>query len=575
MTDSGGHRSDRVALNGDIVGYSRLLADDYDGTMAALEGHRQIIDRRLADHRGTMANFVGDSFMAVFDDARDALQAAIGITTDIEDANAEIPQTSRVLFRLGIDQGDVGVHDGQYHGDALNIAARIQAIAPSGGISVSGRVYRALDEPELRFRPMGRQDLKNIPERVDVYEFLGLPTGPDRTGARRSLQLESPTLAVLPIHMEGTDENVASAARMIRSDLIHRLTQVPLLTVVDAGPEPGAAGHGTGARYMLETGVHQFGDRIRIYSMIYDVTTMNPVKSHKWTAAVDEMFDLSDTISDEVKRAVEVELIIGEPAGLYAELGDPEAIEQIYLGWYHLRSDTPEGWQRALDLFREVARSHPDHVYGFVLSAFALWLGAANGWVADAGAAFIEARELLAACSHLVDQTGMAQAVEAAILMGEGRVEESLDAVNRLEVIRPTCDITYGLEGSLRRYLGEWERAVELLDRAMRLTGINKPWYPTVKASSLFVGGRLEEAAALAEGVLEYQPANLEALLVLAAAQSELGLERRAKATADLIRERFPSVDAADWLDSNPYQRREVIDRWKGDLASSGLIDVG
>ena len=94
------------------------------------------------------------------------------------------------------------------------------------------------------------------------------------------------------------------------------------------------------------------------------------------------------------------------------------------------------------------------------------------------------------------------------------------------------------------------------------------------KASSLFVGGRLAEAASLAEGVLEYQPSNLEALLVLAAAQVEQGLERRARATADLIKERFPSIDVQEWLDETPYQRREIVDRWKGDLASAGAIDA-
>lgn len=170
------------------------------------------------------------------------------------------------------------------------------------------------------------------------------------------------------------------------------------------------------------------------------------------------------------------------------------------------------------------------------------------------------------------DPTGMAQAVEAAVHMSRGEVDAALARLDHLEIVRPTCDITFGLEGAIRRYMGQWEQAVELLDKAMRLTGINKPWYPTVKASSLFTGGRLDEAASLAEGVLEYQPHNLEALLVLAAAQVELGLERRARATGDLIKERFPSIDVEDWLEKTPYQRREIVERWKVDLMSAGAI---
>jgi len=169
----------------------------------------------------------------------------------------------------------------------------------------------------------------------------------------------------------------------------------------------------------------------------------------------------------------------------------------------------------------------------------------------------------------------MSQAVEAAVLMSRGEVDAALAQLDNLAIVRPTCDITFGLEGSVRRYLGQWEQAVELLDTAMRLTGINKPWYPTVKATALFVGGRLDEASSLAEGVLEYQPNNLEALLVLAAAQTELGLERRARATGELIRSRFPSVDVNEWLEKTPYQRRELVERWKGDLMSAGAITSG
>jgi len=141
-------------------------------------------------------------------------------------------------------------------------------------------------------------------------------------------------------------------------------------------------------------------------------------------------------------------------------------------------------------------------------------------------------------------------------------------------ITRPTCDVTYGLAGSLRRYMGQWEKAVDLLDVAMRLTGVNKPWYPTVKACSLFIGGRVERAASIAEEVLEYQPNNLEALLVLAAAQVEMGLGRRARATAQLVQERFPTADLLAWLDGSPYQSEEIIHRWKADLASAGMIQA-
>ncbi|MGF1618384.1 MAG: hypothetical protein ACFCU2_11365 [Acidimicrobiia bacterium] len=121
--------------------------------------------------------------------------------------------------------------------------------------------------------------------------------------------------------------------------------------------------------------------------------------------------------------------------------------------------------------------------------------------------------------------------------------------------------------------MGDWDKSVDLLDKAMRLTAANNPWYPTVQACSFFLGGRIEKAASTAEAVIEHQPSNLEALLVLIAAQVEMGLERRARATAELVRERFPSVDIDRWLTENPYQKREMVERWKADLATAGVFD--
>lgn len=573
MTTNTELRDESVALNADVVGYSALVADDLASTSATMAEHRQLVKSLVTANGGTLANFVGDNFMALFDDAVAALRTAISVATEVESRNAGLAQSRQVRYRMGMDQGFMTIVDGSHHGDVLNIAARIQAIARPGGLAVSGRVYRALDEPALRFRPIGRHHLKNIPEQVDVYEFADLPTDRSREAAHSPLSLEAPTVAILPIHTGMVDDEVRAAAGIIRLDLVHRLSAMPGLVVIDAPAEaePGQAGLSV-ARYIIETGVHQFGSQIRVYATLFDVNTMNVVKSHKWTTTAAEMFALADVVAAETAHSVDVELVVGEPARLYAELDDPAAIEKVYLGWYHLRDDTRDGWQRALDLFQQVAESHPDHPYGYVLSGFAFWLGASNGWTADPHRALTRADELAAKGLEVGDPTGMAQAVHAAVLMSRGSVEEALSALDHLEILRPTCDITYGLEASLRRYLGQWERAVELLDVAMRLTGINKPWYPTIKASSLFVGGRINEAASLAEGVLDYQPNNLEALLVLAAAQVELGLERRSRATAELIKERFPSVDVKDWLDKTPYQRREIVDRWKGDLISAGAI---
>jgi len=563
-----------VALNADVVGYSRLVSDDLESTTAAMLRIRQLVDSKITEGGGTLVDFIGDNFMAAFEDAMDAVKSAIAIAAEIEIANIDIPKPRQIRFRMGIDLGDVTVTGGRYLGDPLNIASRIQSISRSGGLCVSGSVYRALDEPALRFRPIGKQRLKNILREIEVYEFADLPTDSTVAAERKSLSLESPTVAVLPIHTEGADTSVTAMAGILRVDLIHRLVRVPQLRVIDAKNETSGKRSVIAARYMLETGVHQFRNKVRLYATLFDVTTMNIVKSYKWIVQAEVLVDLSDRFVDDVARSIEIELIVGEPAGLYSELDDPDAIGKIYMGWYYLRSDTREGWARALELFSQVAQSHPDQPYGHVLWAFTNWIGAANEWTPDPDVAISKAREETQIALSVGDPTGMARAVEASILMVEGRHKEALALVEELGIIRPTCDVTYGLEGSVRRYMGQWEKAIELLDTAMRLTGINKPWYPTVKACALFVGGRIEQAAIVAEMVLDYQPNNLEALLVLIASQVEMGLIRRAKATTEVIRERFPSVDMGVWLDRSPYKIQGLVERWKKDLALAGAIEA-
>ena len=564
-----------VALNADIVGYSKLVSDNLKWVTAAMVRVQQVVDAKVSENGGTLVDFIGDNFMAVFEDGRSAVKSAIAIAAAIEIENETIPVPRQIRFRMGIDVGDVTISDDRYIGEPLNIASRLQAIAQPGGLCISDQFYRELDEPALRFRPIGKQRFKNIAREVDIYEFADLPTKGTIPTERKSLSLESPTLAILPIHTERVDASVAAMAAILRSDLVHRLARVPHLNIIDAKTDTSEERAKTAARYMIETGIQQFGGKARLYATLFDVTTMNIVKSYKWTVQTEHLLDLSERFADDIAQSIEIELIVGEPAGLYAELDDPDAIEKVYTGWFYLRSDTQEGWAHALALFSQVAQSHPSQPYGYVLSAFANWIGAANGWVSDTAAVLSKARQLARDALEVGDATGMSRAVEASILMTEGRHEEALTVVEELGIIRPTCDVTYGLEGSVRRYLGQWEKAIELLDTAMRLTGINKPWYPTVKACSLFIGGRIDKAATIADAVLDYQPHNLEALLVLVAAQVEMGLVRRAKATTDAIKERFPSVDMEAWLDKNPYQVRELIERWKKDLASAGAIQGG
>lgn len=522
-------------------------------------------------------NFVGDNFMAVFDECEPAVRTAIAVTNALAAKNALVPEFQRLRFRMGVDKGPVVIDDdGSYLGDALNIAARIQSIAQPGGLSVSGDVYRALDEPALRFHSKGAQRLKNIPEQIEVYDFADLPSGDDTAvNPMRPLALETPRVAVLPMHMEGVSPELQSVASFLLTDVISGLVGLRNLDVVDVtrtmGGAQGEEEVAPNVRYVLYSGIVQVGTRVRLWAQALEVFTQNALWAQKWDTDVDSLLDMADEFAEEIVRAFEIELIIGEPARIYHDLGDPRAVAKVYETYYHLTSGTPSGWNQARQIAETLKTDFPDSLLGLVMLSFTNWVGASQGFAEDPEQALKDARVDAERAIELGDETGLGSMVVAAITLAEGDADGALSQIAATKVARPTCDLTWAVEASVRRYLGQWEQAVELVDQAMGLSPVNKPWYPTVLASSYYVGGRYEQAAAIAEEVLEFQPQNIEALLVLAASQSELGLDRRARATGDLIRERFPQANISEWLASNPYQDDQFVDKWKKDLEGAGL----
>jgi adenylate cyclase len=311
---------------------------------------RAIVTEEVSSGGGTLVNFVGDNFMAVFELAEPAVQTAIAVTNALAVKNALVPEFQRLRFRMGVDKGPVLVDgDGSYLGDALNIAARIQSIAAPGGLSVSGDVYRALDEPMLRFRSKGRQNLKNIPEQIEVYDFVDLPAGGDTDARpRRPLALETPKVAILPMHAEGASPKLQSVSSFMLADVISGLVALRNLDVVDVTKTLGQAQSdeevASNVRYVLSSGIVQVGTRVRLWASAMEVLTQNTLWAQKWDTDVESLLDMADDFATEVVRAFEIELIIGEPARIYHDIGDPIAVAKVYEAWYHLTSGTLNGW---------------------------------------------------------------------------------------------------------------------------------------------------------------------------------------------------------------------------------------
>jgi tetratricopeptide (TPR) repeat protein len=213
-------------------------------------------------------------------------------------------------------------------------------------------------------------------------------------------------------------------------------------------------------------------------------------------------------------------------------------------------------------------------VVGPALSAFALWWGAAQGLSDDPEADHERAAAFARRGMELNDDTGLSQIVLAALRLHSGSdLDAALIDAQRAVVRRPTCDVSFAVAASVHRYPGAWEPAVEECLRALELSPLPKPWFMTVLASAYYVGQRYHEAMDVAEQRVQAfsDSGDLEALLVLAASQQALGLTRRARATAQTIRDRFPGLRREDLSGRHPFRDPAILERWFAHLAAAGV----
>jgi len=181
-------------LSADVKGYSRLMGDDEEATVRTITAYRQVMAGLIQGHRGRVVDSPGDNLLAEFASAVDAVQCATEIQTALAEKNAELPERRRMVFRIGINIGDVIVEGDAIYGDGVNIAARLESLADPGGICMSGTAYdQVRRKPGLAYEFMGEQQVKNISEPVRVYRVLWREEDVQKAAhSRKKLTFERP-----------------------------------------------------------------------------------------------------------------------------------------------------------------------------------------------------------------------------------------------------------------------------------------------------------------------------------------------------------------------------------------------
>ena len=300
-------------LAADIAGYSRLMAADEAGTLAQLRRLRaEVIDPRIAAYQGHVVGSAGDSLLIEFASAVNAVQCAVELQAGLAERNADLPEDRRMIFRMGVNLGDVIAGDGTIHGDGVNIAARLEKLAKPGDVCISQSVLdQVRGKIACHFLDLGPQQLHNIPRPVHAYKVFPknqseISQPADKAHAPSQ---DMPSIAVLPFTNMSGDPEQEYFSDGITEDIITELSRFRSLFVIARNSSftyKGRAaniveiGRTLGVRYVAEGSVRRAGNRVRVTAQLVDTRT----GSHLWAERFDR--DLEDVfaVQDEVTRSI-------------------------------------------------------------------------------------------------------------------------------------------------------------------------------------------------------------------------------------------------------------------------------
>jgi TolB-like protein len=300
-------------LAADVAGYSRLMHSDEEATHARLTALlTEVVHPAIAEHGGRIVKNTGDGFLAEFPSAVGALRAAMQFQTRIHDLTTDEVEDRRIVFRVGINIGDVIIEPHDIFGDGVNIAARLESIAEPGGICISSSAHdHVLGKIAVEFVDLGQQRLKNIARPIRIFKVL------DRVAAAKpkpTLALpDKPSIAVLPFQNLSADPEQEYFADGVVEDITMALSRFRWPFVIDRSSsftykgravEVKHVGRELGIRYVLEGSVRKAGNRIRIAGQLIDAETGAHLWADRFEGALQDVFDLQDYVTSGVVSAI-------------------------------------------------------------------------------------------------------------------------------------------------------------------------------------------------------------------------------------------------------------------------------
>jgi adenylate cyclase len=551
-------------LAADVAGYSRLMGEDEEGTLAALKAHRrEVIDPKIAEHRGRLVKTTGDGALVEFASAVDAVRCALDIQRTTAARNANVSDDRRIEFRIGINVGDIITDEGDIYGDGVNIAARIEPLAEPGTICLSDNAYRQIDgKLPIDATDMGEQQLKNIAQRVRIYSIR-----PGGALTRPALSLpDKPSIAVLPFqNISGDPEQEYFADGMVE-EIITALSRIRWLFVIARNSTFTYKGQAVdvkrvarelGVRYVLEGSVRKGGNRVRVTAQLIDATSGAHVWAERYDRDLSDIFAVQDEITASVAGVIEPALNDAEQQRVLRKPPERlDAWEAYQRGLWHFNKYGPEENKKAQTSFRRAIALDPNFAPGHYGLALALqwdiWHYSMRPFSEVQGLPLEEARIAVS----LDDKDAMAHAVLAHMRMWAGEWEVAIAEARTACLLNPNSAFVNSMLGCVLGFGGYREEALNRLQQAMRvsphdpLTWLWTLWTGVVQ----FYSRKFDAAVETLHQVVRLRAGYSQAHVFIAASLAHLG---RVDEARDLLERARAQLRDHRYLERTPWTRPE------------------
>jgi adenylate cyclase len=549
----------------DVAGYSRLMGEDEEGTLAALRAvRRELGDPTIAEHRGRIVKTTGDGLLVEFASVVDAVRCAVEVQREMIARNTATPAERRIEFRMGINVGDIIIEDGDIFGDGVNIAARLEALAEPGGICLSAAAHEQVrDRLDIAFDDLGEQQVKNIARPVRTYRVaLG-------TSSRAALPVgaplplpDKPSIAVLPFqNMSGDPEQEYFVDGMVE-DIITGLSRIKWLFVIARNStfvykgravDVKQVGRDLGVRYILEGSVRKLGNRVRITSQLIEATNAAHVWAERYDRALDDIFALQDELTISVVGAIEPTLREAEVERARRKRPDSLDAYDLYLrALPNTFIAMPETADQALDLLQQAIAIEPNYAAAHAAIAFCHEVRYIRGGLLedDKRTALRHARIAIAKGGD--DATALAG---AAFVIGilERDYDNAFNAFDRALTLSPSSALALSFSAIVHAWAGDSATAIEQAEQSRRLSPSGSLLFmPYVGlAYAHFFAGRFDEAALSANRAAQANPQFSIPWVLRTASLANLGRGEETEASAQRLRELWPSFTIREYLGSN------------------------